>query len=81
MTEPGEFHISEDGVFVRAMAGKFWVNASPLDLDDESFRRLVMRKLAEVGILVSMKQEGARIPLVVRQDRVDDLVRKKFEDE
>ncbi len=45
-------------VFVRAIdPGGKWGPADLLDLDDESFRAVILHKLLEVGLFVGIKEE------------------------
>lgn len=53
------------GVFVRAKTSDDrWASVNAADLDEASFRRFVLRILAEIQVVASVPEdEGAREPL------------------
>ena len=51
-------------VFVRAQTSdNRWETVNAMDLTDESFKRFVLNKLAEAGIVASLFDEGASLQL------------------
>ena len=51
-------------VYVRAQTSdNRWATVNAMDLTDESFKRFVLNKLAEAGIVGSLFDEGASLQL------------------
>lgn len=59
--------VRREQVFVRALNkdGK-WDNIDIFDLDDESFRAVIVNKLMDAGLLIGLKDEVAGEEIILR---------------
>ena len=60
-------------VYVRARTPKGrWVSANALDLNEDSFRRLLLRKMVEAGMLVGVRVPDVEEPIYETRDEVEE---------